>query len=206
MRIVLADDHPLIRSGIRATLVGQDSMQVVAESEDGDQALQDVLKHRPDLLMLDLSMPGLPARQLIAKARAALPDLKILVVTAYDDDRHVRSLADVPISGYLLKEEALENLLQAIRVIQQGAVWFSQSVVDKIRGFSRRASQTDALALNPRDLQILALLGRGLDNQVIAREVSLAEQTVRNYVSTLYQKIGVNTRAEAVVWARDHEI
>ncbi|MGE0493876.1 MAG: response regulator [Vulcanimicrobiota bacterium] len=204
MRVVLADDHPLVRKGIRATLTERASIEVVAEAATGDEALEAVTEHRPDLLILDLSMPGLAPHLMIKQARQVQPGLKVLILTAYDDDVHVRGLNQIPLSGYLVKDEAIEHLLQAIRVIEQGAVWFSQSVADKIRGLSHQLADPDRLSLNSRDREVLTLIGRGLDNKVIAQELHLAEQTIRNYVSSLYQKLGVNSRAEAVVWAHDH--
>ncbi|MBI3929197.1 MAG: response regulator transcription factor [Armatimonadetes bacterium] len=203
MRVVLADDHPLVRSGIRTTLMNQARLEVVAEASTGEQALQAVVEHRPDLLVLDVSMPGLAADQVISRAREVLPELKTLILTAYDDDAYVRRLTQVPISGYLLKDEAPETLLQAILVIKQGGVWFSRTIADKLMGFSRSHADDPFPALSARERELLALIARGLDNQFIATELNLAEQTVRNYASTIYQKIGVNSRVEAVVWARE---
>lgn len=204
MRIVLADDHPLVRKGILAALSSRESLEVIAEASDGDEALQAVLEHRPDLLLLDLSMPGLSTKVLITQARLAIPDLKVLILTAFDDDLHLRELGHLTLSGYLLKDEAVAHLVKAIQVIEGGAVWFSQSVSDKIRRLSQRLSDPDLLCLSPRDRQVLSRIGQGLDNRVIAKELFLAEQTVRNYVSRLYLRIGVASRAEAVVWAREH--
>lgn len=206
MRIVLADDHPFVRKGVLATLATRESIEVVAEACDGDEALQAVVDHQPDLLILDLCMPGLPAQTLIAQARKAVPTLKVLILTAFDDDVHLRELHHLSLSGYLLKDEAVTHLIQAIQAIESGAVWFSQSISDKIRRLSHRLWDPDLLSLNARDRQVLRCIGKGLDNKVIAEELHLAEQTVRNYVSRLYLRIGVASRAEAVVWAREHAL
>ena len=205
MKIVLADDHPLVRKGIRAALDSESSFEVMAEAADSDEALRAVLKHRPELLLMDLSMPGtLTPDLLISQARGAMPDLKVLVLTAYDDDLHLRQLSHLALSGYLLKDEAVENLLRALRTIEEGAVWFSQSVSDKIRNLTHRLADPQLLNLNSRDRDVLSLIGQGMDNRCIAEELSLAEQTVRNYVSRIYLKIGVGSRAEAVIWSREH--
>lgn len=178
---------------------------MVAEAATGDEALTAVCQHRPDLLVLDLSMPGLPPDQLIPQARASVPDLKVLILSAYGDDAHVRRLSQLSLSGYLLKDEAVQHLVQAVRVIAQGAVWFSQSVADKLRGLPQlRGSRSDILELSERELEVLHRISSGLDNKEIAAQLNLAEQTVRNYASRLYQKIGVGSRAEAVVWAYEH--
>lgn len=209
MRVVLADDHPMILRGVRGTLEAQEGVQVVAEVTSGDEALQAVREHKPDLLVLDLSMPGLAPEELVVQSRVEHPDLKVLILTAYSDDYHLMKIAQMPISGYLIKDEAPEHLVQAVRVIGEGAVWFSQCIADKIRGLgkSREDSEPSTLSgLSIRERQVLELISQGLDNSVIASRLSLAKQTVRNYTSTLYQKIGVVSRMEALVWAREHSV
>ena len=203
MRIVIADDHPLVRSGIRTALLSQDGLTVVAEASTGDEALRAVLEHRPDLLILDVSMPGVPPDQVIARARETFPELKTLILTAHDDDVFVRKLSQAAISGYLLKDEAPESLAQAVRVIEQGAVWFSQSVAAKIMGFSRTQSNEPLTLFNAREKEVMVRIAQGLDNQIISQELHLAKQTVRNYVRTIYQKMGVSSRVQAVLWARE---
>jgi DNA-binding NarL/FixJ family response regulator len=149
-------------------------------------------------------MPGLSADGIISQARKVLPQLKVLILTAFDDEMHLRELSHLSLSGYLLKDEAVDFLLKAIRAIGEGAVWFSQSVSDKIRSLSHRLADPDLLSLTAQDREVLSRIGRGVNNSVIAEELNLAEQTVRNYVSRVYVRIGVTSRAEAVVWAREH--
>lgn len=205
MRVVVADDHPLVRGGIRTALADWEDLEVVAEAGTGDEALRAVLTHRPDLLILDLFMPGLECDQVVALATEAHPALKTLVLTAYDDDVYVRRMSRLAIRGYVLKDEAPEDLLRAIRGIERGAVWFSHKVAQKIMRFGNDFSGSNS-GLTLREEQLLTLLSRGETNQEIARILSLREQTVRNYVSTLYAKIQVSTRAMAVVWARERGI
>ena len=199
-RIALADDHPLVRAGIRATLLEDPSFETVGEASTGDDALKMVLEKAPDLLILDLSMPGLAPDQVVARSLAALPNLKTLILTAYDDDVYVRRMSQVLISGYLLKDEAPANLLHAIRAILSGAVWFSQTVARKMM------TQDKDLSLTGRERDLLECIAKGLDNKAISEELHLAEQTVRNYTSTLYQKLGVSSRTEAVVWSHQRGI
>lgn len=207
MRVVLADDHPLVRSGIRLALAERQDLEVVAEVGTGDAALAAVREHRPDLLILDIFMPGMASDEVVALATAAHPELKTLILTAYDDDIYVHRLTRVAIRGYMLKDEAPENLLRAISCIEQGAMWFSQSVSQKIMsGGGKQPQSGDCDTLSERERQVLVMLSRGEDNREIARALQLAEQTVRNYVSTLYSKIQVTTRVEAVLWARERDI
>ena len=200
-RILIADDHPLVRSGVKATLSRSEDNMVVGEACNAEEALRLVLAFKPDVITLDLDMPGLSAEDFALQSLAAHPSLKILVITAHDDEATVRRLKKVRISGYMLKDEAPENLLQAVRAIQQGAVWFSQSVAHKMMGLD--TPDDPAPMLTPRERQVLAHIGKGLDNQAIASQLHLAEQTVRNYATNIYDKIGVSSRVEAAVWARD---
>jgi len=205
MRVIIADDHPLVRNGIRLALAGREDIEVVAEAATGDETLSAVLEYRPDLLILDVCMPGLACEQILLQASASFPHLKTLILTAYDDDVYVRRLSRVAIRGFLLKDEAPENLLQAIRVIEGGAVWFSQSVAQKMMGLVAHPEH-DEYSLTQRERAVLALIARGEDNRAIALKLGLAEQTVRNYVTTLYDKIQVTSRAMAIVWARERDI
>ena len=199
-KIVIADDHPLIRSGIKATLSASEDFQVIAEAPDFSEVLALVEGNHPDLLILDVEMPGGKAEVLIAQARELLPNLKILILTGHDSAPTVRAVMKAKVSGYLLKHEAPEHLLQAVRVISSGATWFSQGIMARM--LESEEEQDDLLVtLSPREKQIFEILAAGKDNAAIAAEVHLAEQTVRNTVSSIYSKLGLATRVEAVVLA-----
>lgn len=208
MKVLIADDHPLVRSGIKATLTGSNSsgpqgqeIEIVGEAATAAEATELIRKHLPDLITLDLQMPGMVADQFATQVRELHPKLKILVLTAHEDLATVKKLQKVRISGYMLKDEAPENLLQAVRSIGQGAVWFSQSVAHKMMGLDE--PEDPFAELSARERQVLERIAQGKDNSVISEELSLAEQTVRNYASMVYDKIGVTSRVEAVVWARE---
>jgi DNA-binding NarL/FixJ family response regulator len=128
----------------------------------------------------------------------------VLILTAYDGDTYVRGLVQAGAMGYVLKDEAPEALVQAVRSVARGGTWFSRPVVETL--VHAKNDESDAPPLTERETQIMRLIAQGLDNARIAEELCLSEQTIRNYVSRLYAKIGVQTRAEAVVWGRDHEI
>lgn len=201
IRVVLADDHPLVRSGIRATLLREGHIDVVGEASSGDEVPTLVQNLRPDLLLLDLSMPGPSPLETVACVRQFSPETYILILSAYDDDAYVRSLIGAGVDGYLLKDEATEALIQAVTAVVQGGTWFSRTVMQKFAGAGRG---TDPVDFTPRELELLAGIARGWDNRRLAAEFELAEQTVRNYISRIYEKLNVRSRAEAVVWARQH--
>jgi len=201
IRILLADDHPLVRSGIRATLEGEKGVKLVGEATDGHEAQALCAELAPDLLLLDLSMPGPSPLETIRFVRERCPNTRVLILTAYDDDTYVRGLMGNGVDGYLLKDEATEALIQAILAVVQGGTWFSRGVVQKFFE-APEARDRSALAFTRREQEMLSGIARGWDNRRIAAEFDLAEQTVRNYISRIYDKLGLHSRAEVVVWAR----
>jgi DNA-binding NarL/FixJ family response regulator len=202
IRIVLADDHPLIRSGLRARLEAEPDLVVAGEAADGDEAQLLCQGGEIDVLVLDLHMPGPPAQATVLFVREHCPGVRVLVLTAYDDDAYVRGLVAAGVAGYVLKDEAPDALVQAVRTVAHGGTSFSQSVM-AVLTHSVRAGEPDQPALSERERELLDLLTRGWDNARLAQELGLGEQTVRNYLSRLYTKLGVRTRSEAIVWARD---
>ena len=205
IRVLLADDHPLIRAGLRATLEAEPDIAVAGEASDGEEARRQCVDRHPDVLVLDLNMPGPSAVATLASLRESCPRTRVLMLTAYDDDAYVRGLVQAGAIGYVLKDEAPEALVQAVRSVARGGTWFSPQVVAHLvlpAGRNGRGTPP----LTDREQQIVGLIAQGWDNAHIAEALSLSEQTIRNYVSRLYGKIGVQTRAEAVVWARDHEM
>lgn len=207
IRVLLADDHPAIRAGIRTTLETEDDLVVVGEASDGDMAQQLVYELKPDVLVMDLNMPGSTAVETLACLRERCPHVRVLVLTAYDDDAYVRGMIVAGAAGYVLKEEAMDAVVRAVRTVAEGDNWYSRAVVEKLAAATRpgRTQEGDP-SLNDMELQTLELIGQGWDNGHIAVRVKLARQTVRNYTSVIYSKIGVSTRMEAVVWARDHNL
>lgn len=205
IRVVLADDHPLILSGIRLTLSAAADIEVVASVGDADQALEACEARRPDVLVLDLSMPGPPSAEVVRRLGESCPATRILVLTAHDDEAHVRQMMRAGVTGYLVKDEAPESVAQAVRAVAQGTLWISRTVAAKVM---RHLGGPDEVSggLTRRERQILFRLSQGLDNAAIAADLNLSEQTVRNYVSEVYARLDVKSRAEAIVWARERHV
>ena len=201
IRVGIADDHPLMRSGIRSTLEQADDIAVVGEAVDATEALELATKHAPEVLLLDLSMPGPSPLSLLKQIRQSAPETNVIIVTAYDDAVYVRGLIDAGVAGYVLKDETSDALVSAVRAVAQGGTWFSRSVFGKLR---HAGAQQDQLAtLTPRERDVLELLAQGKSNVDISEQLDLANQTVRNYVSQIYDKLGLSSRVELAVWARE---
>lgn len=203
IRVLLADDHPAFRAGVRFILGGTNELLVVGEAADGSETLRLCRELNPDVLILDLKMPGPPADEIIGCVQVDCPETKILILSGFVDEAQLQELAALGIAGYVLKGEEIETLVEAIRTVAGGGRWFSQAIVGKL--IPPKAEGLEGLsALTEREWQVLELMARGLDNARIAEEFSLAKQTVHNYASQIYDKLGVNTRAEAIVLARKH--
>jgi DNA-binding NarL/FixJ family response regulator len=195
IRMLLADDHPFIRSGIRAELAEADDILVVGEAGSADEVMARCPELWLDVLVLDLSMPGPPPRETVAFLKQHCPDLKILVLTAYQEEAYIRGLVALGVKGYVLKDEATEALVDAIHAVQRGDTWFSQSVLEKLISDGQRVGE---IALTTRELEILKLLRQGLTNKEIAYQLRIAERTVRYHVENLLDKLQARNRPEAV--------
>ncbi len=204
IRVVLADDHPLVRAGIRTTLLAEHDLSLIGEAADGMEVRRLCDEQRPDVLLLDLNMPELSPVEMVSYLHDTQSALKILVLTAYNNEAYVRSLVAAGISGYVLKDEAPETVVRAIRAVMQGDVWFSQVVVRKLAEWQAGSHGEEAgrIDLTKREQQILQLMAQAYDNGTIANELNLAEQSVCNYISRIYSKLQVNSRAAAIVSAR----
>jgi DNA-binding NarL/FixJ family response regulator len=204
VRVILADDHPLVRAGIRSALADGTDVTLIGEAADGPTTIRLCASEQPDVILLDLNMPDSAPFATVTKLRTDCPQAQIIVLTAYDDDAYVRGLTAAGISGYILKEEALEVVGSAIQSVMRGGTWFSRGVAMKLADNTRSALGSIAIKLTNRERQLLGLLLSGKDARQIAATLCLSEQTIRNYLSRLYDKLDVNSRAEAIVWARDN--
>lgn len=207
-RIFVVDDHPIILDGVRLVVQEDPNLEWVGGASDGNDAIRQLrrLYPHPDLIILDLKLPGMSPLDVIVRARQAAPDTKVLVMSAFDDIEYIRQLQKLGIEGYILKDEAPELLVNALHTVLQGATWFSSKIFQKMAGlYQEEKSQDDNLwsTLATREQELLMGIGKGWSNKQIAQRLHLAEQTVRNYTSLLYEKLGLNSRAQAVIWMRE---
>jgi NarL family two-component system response regulator LiaR len=206
IRILLADDHVLVRQGTRELLEQQEDMEVVAEAGDGEEAVRLAASRRPDVVIMDISMPKLNGIEATQQIKARHPATAVLVLTAYDDDQYIFALLEAGAAGYLLKDVQASELIKAVRSVHAGESVLHPVVARKvIHRFAPPAGEdTKATAsgrLTEREMQVLKLAARGMTNQEIARELVIGVRTVQVHLSNVFNKIGVGSRTEAVVHA-----
>jgi DNA-binding NarL/FixJ family response regulator len=208
LRVVIADDQTLVRGGFRMIL-GAAGIPVVAEAADGGQAVAAVLKHRPDVVLMDIRMPemdGLEATRRILAASAGR-DCRIIILTTFDLDQYVYAALSAGASGFLLKDVTPEQLVAAVRLVRSGDALLAPSITRRL--VERFAPRADAPAgvpanlseLTPRELEVLLMLARGLSNAELAAELTLSEATVKTHVTRILTKLRLRDRVQAVVLA-----
>lgn len=196
IRTLLADDHAIVRAGIRNALANLANLLIVAEVSDG-RMLETTLATTPlDLVLLDITMPDFEPITAIRRIRMTYPALKILVVSAYDDDVYVQGLLSAGVDGYHLKDQPLSDLALAVERVVVGEKWFSSRLVPKLVAYTHQVGQ--ATQLTARQIDILNLLQQGCDNQTIARQTGLSVKTIENHLTRLYRQLNVQSRLEAV--------
>lgn len=214
--VVIVDDHPVVRAGMRTVLDRTAGVTVVAEGASGADALCLVAQHRPDVLVLDVNLPdpspgsgqALNGLEVARRLRDRGTTTAILILTIYDDSQTVFGLLESGAVGYVLKDEALETLVSAVQAAARGESWLSPAVARQI---VRRAvgeepgpPEPPPLPLTPREVEVLRLLAQGLDNEAIARRLVVTKRTVQNHVSNVYGKLGVTSRTGAMLYAIRH--
>ena len=203
IRVVLVDDHPVVRAGVRALVDAQDDLEVVGEAADSAQAVAIVGETRPDVVLMDLSLGDGPGGAETTRLVRELPSPPhVLVLTTYDTEADVLEAVDAGAAGYLLKDAPPDELFRAIRGTARGETVLAPSVATRL--LQRAASA--APKVSPREVEILRLLARGLGNKEMARELLVSEATVKSHLSHIYTKLGVDTRAGAVATAIERRI
>jgi DNA-binding NarL/FixJ family response regulator len=205
IRVVLADDHAVVRKGIREFLEEQGDIVVVAEASDGEQALSLVAQHLPDVAVVDLRMPGVGGVEAVQRITADYPQVKVLVLTAYDDEPYVFAVLRAGANGYVLKSAESKRLTEAVRAVYQGQSVLDPDVMQKVVQQLHRGRPLGAAGaiegLTDREIEVLRLAARGLTNKGIGQALGISARTVQGHLANVYGKLNVNSRTEAVTEA-----
>jgi DNA-binding NarL/FixJ family response regulator len=204
IRILLAEDHAVVRQGTKELLEKHHDLEVVAEASDGKEAVQLALRDRPDVVIMDFAMPELNGIEATRQIKAVAPGIAILVLTAYDSDQYVFAFLEAGAAGYLLKDVSVEKLVDAIRAVYAGESVLHPAITRKvINRFaapdSRQHTKNGVDQITEREQEVLGLAARGLSNRDIARELCISVRTVQTHLSHVFSKMGVGSRTEAVM-------
>jgi two-component system, NarL family, response regulator LiaR len=195
IRVLIADDHAVVRQGLRTFLDLQDDIEVVGEAGDGEEALALIEQLTPDVALIDLVMPRMDGIEAIRRLRERAPDVRAIVLSSFVDDDKLFPAVRAGAAGYLLKDVQPQELVEAIRTVHGGGAVLHPKVA------ARLLDELSADPLTPREREVLGLIGRGMANKVIARELSLSEKTVKAHVSSILAKLGVHDRTQAALYA-----
>ena len=205
IRVLLADDHPAVRAGIRGELEKAADMEVVGEAGDGEKALRLIEELRPDVALLDCRLPGREGAEVAEAIREQGLPTRVLALSAYTDDKYVHGMLQAGAAGYVLKDESLETVVAAVQAVAGGEEWYSQGVLVKVIAWARgeTALTPDVAGLTEREVEVLQLLARGYTNTRMAKELSIVERTVGFHVSNILKKLEVTSRVAAALWAQE---
>ena len=205
IRVIVADDHKVVRAGIRDLLSDEPDIQVVSEARNGQEAVELTLRERPDVVVMDIHMPELSGVEATRQIRAAAPGVRVLVLTSYQDDPYIYGLLDAGASGYLLKTAEGGEIVRAVRATAEGQAVIDPAVAPRlIARLTRPASPVDALT--ERELDVLRLAARGQTNKQIGAALQISDRTVQNHLANIYGKLGVASRTEAVTAALERNL
>ena len=207
IKVLIADDHAIVRTGLRALLKSEPTLELVGEATGGYEAIELVGKTHPDILILDLSMPDLDGIAVTKQIKPLYPDLRILILTVHEDEALLREAIKAGTSGYILKRAAEAELIAAIRIIMRGDLYVEPSMVrallsDSLKPVTEQRELVEPLT--PREKEVLQLIVQGYTNRQIGEELNISMRTVEGHRSNLVEKLGLHSRVELVRYARQH--
>jgi DNA-binding NarL/FixJ family response regulator len=195
IRVLVADDHPVVRTGLTAVLVQQPDLELVAEAENGERAVALYREHHPDVCLMDLRMPVMDGVEAIRIITTEFPTARILALTTYEGDADIRRALEAGARGYLLKDMLLTDVIRAVRAVHRGERVIPNAVAARLAEFPERSDLTE------RELEVLQLVARGLSNKEAARAIGRTDETVKIHLKNVFTKLGVADRTEAVTVA-----
>jgi DNA-binding NarL/FixJ family response regulator len=202
-RVLVVDDHAVVRQGLVALISTVSDLEVVGEARDGEEAVERVEELRPDVVLMDLSMPGTDGAAATRRIRDVAPDVRVLVLTSFADQRHVLAALDAGADGYLLKHAEPETILEGLRQVARGEAPLDGRAA-RVLLSARSAPPPRTVDLTDRESEVLLLVADGLGNKQIARRLAITERTVKNHLTHIYQRLGVTDRTQAALWTERH--
>ena len=198
IRILIVDDHPVVRDGLVGMLSGRPEIEIAGEASDGQQAVEQSARLSPQVILMDLRMPVLDGVEAITRIHTRQPEVHVLVLTTYDTDADILRAIEAGATGYILKDAPREDLYRAILATAQGQTYLSPAVASRLMDQLRAPAET---ALSPREVEVLDRVAKGASNKEIARHLHLSEATVKSHLLHIFTKLGVNDRTQAVTLA-----
>lgn len=200
IRILLADDHHIVRAGIRQLLESAKDIQVIAEAGDGEEAQSLIQQHKPDVAVLDIQMPKASGIEVTRWVRSHLPGVGVLILTAYDDEPYVMAVLQAGANGYVLKTAKTEELIQAVRDVYEGKSALDPSITQKLMSnLFKRSEKTPIESLTDRELDVLRLAAKGFTNKAIGVQLNISDRTVQGHLAHIFAKLQATSRTEAVM-------
>lgn len=202
IKVILADDHHIVRAGIRQLLEGEEDIQVMAEAGDGEEAKSLIQQYKPDVAVLDIQMPKASGIEVTRWVRAHLPEVGVLILTAYDDDPYVMAVLQAGANGYVLKTAKTNDLIQSVRDVYEGKSALDPSVTQKLMSnIFKRPEKSSVEALTDRELDVLRLAAKGFTNKAIGIQLNISNRTVQGHLAHIFAKLQATSRTEAVMRA-----
>jgi DNA-binding NarL/FixJ family response regulator len=202
IRVLLAEDHAVVRTGLLQLLGGIDEIEVVAAATGGEEAVALAAEHRPDVVLMDLEMPGIDGIEATRRIRSVHPEINVVVLTAFSDRGRILDAIDAGAVGYLLKDAEPDELIRGLQAAARGESPLAPKAAQAL--VAARAEHRTEHDLTPREREVLALLADGLPNKLIARRLEISEKTVKAHLTNIFQRIGVTDRTQAALWAERH--
>ena len=208
IKVLLADDHPVVRRGLAEFLGAAEDIDVVGAAVDGEEAVALADRHQPDVVLMDLSMPGIDGVEATRRVVASVPGAKVVALTSFDDRERIIAVLDAGAVGYLLKDADPEELLRGVRAAARGESPLDPKAARAVLSTRPPSAATSSpmAALTTREREVLGLVAEGLANKAIARRMGISEKTVKAHLTSVFGRIGVSDRTQAALWARDHGI
>lgn len=204
IRVLIVDDHAVVRDGLARLLQTADDIDVVGTAGDGADALEFVSGHDVDVVLMDLSMPGMDGVTATRQLMQSSPELRVVVLTTFSDERRILDALDAGASGYLLKDAEANEILAALRTVTAGGAPLHPKAARVLLDAQHRNAQPQTVALTPREREVLDLVATGLANKQIARRLGISERTVKAHLTSVFQQLGVTDRTQAALWAREN--